>query len=59
MSWKGGLGRGSYQMNRAAVYLPSGGHYEERVQNDSSGAYHVTQLDSRHCDQIIPQCVNW
>ena len=54
-----GLGRGSYQMNRAAVYLPSGGHYEERVQNDSSGAYHVTQLDSRHCDQIIPQCVNW
>ena len=38
-----------------AVYLPSGGHYEERVQDDVGGgrapAYHVTSLDSSHQHQ--------
>ena len=37
-----------------AVYLPSGGHYEERVQDDGGGrapAYHVTSLDSSHQHQ--------
>ena len=37
-----------------AVYLPSGGHYEERVQDDGGGrapSYHVTSLDSSHQHQ--------